>query len=70
MEEAQERFIAVGCHHFFRRRYEGVAFIFKFLDDVFIVMAFRAFFRLGNVTAGTAAHDDVRTMIVFQVLRS
>ena len=70
MEEAQERFITVGSHHFLRVRNEGVAFIFEFLDDVFIVMAFGTFFRLRNVTAGTAAHDDVRTMIVFQVLRS
>ena len=70
MEQAQERFIIRSGHHFLRIADKGIAFILEFLDDVLVVMALRALFGLRDVTARTAAHDDVRAMIIFEVFRS
>ena len=68
MEETEERLVCRCLHEVSGVIDEGIAFVFEFFDDIHLVFSLGAGYILRDVASRAAAHDDIRSMVVFEVV--
>ena len=68
MEQAQKRLVRRSSLHFLGSRGKGISLILECLDDIEIILALRAHHAGREITGRTAAHDDIRTVIIGEII--